>query len=343
MMRKVAIIGHFSFKKDLLNGQTVKTKLLYEALKTEYGDREITAFDTAGGKKAILRIPFQCFRALSGYKNIIVLPAHNGVRIIIPLLMKMNRLFGRKIHYVVIGGWLPKLVESKKHLKKQLLKCDCIYVETNTMLRKLNDMGFCNCKVLPNFKPLVPINEFSTKTEVPFKICTFSRVSRLKGIEDLAKAVSAINNEAKQKVYTIDVYGTVDEGEESWFDSLREQYSDCVTYKGFVNYSDTVSVVKDYFMLVFPTKSFTEGIPGTIIDAYFSAVPVLASRWESFDDVIDENVTGLGYAFNDENDLKTTLLKIAANPEIVINMKKDCLIKAGKYLPQNAIELLSLS
>jgi hypothetical protein len=54
-------------------------------------------------------------------------------------------------------------------------------------------------------------------------------------------------------------------------------------------------VLKDYFALLFPTHFYTEGIPGTVIDAYAAGIPVISAKWESYSDVIDEGVTGIGY------------------------------------------------
>ena len=47
-------------------------------------------------------------------------------------------------------------------------------------------------------------------------------------------------------------------------------------------------------MQIFPTRFTTEGIPGSIIDSYYAGVPVLASKWNSFDDVIEDGKTGVG-------------------------------------------------
>ena len=54
-LKKVAVIGHFAFGKDLLNGQTVKTKILADELEKQFGEGEITRYDTHGGAVATLR------------------------------------------------------------------------------------------------------------------------------------------------------------------------------------------------------------------------------------------------------------------------------------------------
>lgn len=101
-------------------------------------------------------------------------------------------------------------------------------------------------------------------------------------------------------------------------------------YKGSVAYNQSVAVIKNYFALLFPTQYYTEGIPGTIIDAYAAGVPVISSKWESFSDVIQEG-TGVGYSFGALNELVEVLIRLVDNPETMIEMKKSCLEESKKY------------
>ena len=89
-----------------------------------------------------------------------------------------------------------------------------------------------------------------------------------------------------------------------------------------VPYDKSVDVIKNYYALLFPTKFITEGVPGTIIDAYSAGVPVIASRWHSFTDVIDDGITGIGYEIYN-NELLIKMIKEAIqSPEKMMEMKK---------------------
>ena len=113
-MKKVAVIGHFGFGHEYFDGQTVKTKILTEEFCRCFGEDEVIKIDTHGGIKTLLQAPFQVIRALKNSKNVIVLPAQNGVRVFGRLLPLFKNFFKkRKIHYSVIGGWLPKMLENK--------------------------------------------------------------------------------------------------------------------------------------------------------------------------------------------------------------------------------------
>ncbi len=342
-MKKACVIGHFGKGLNLSNGQTIKTKTVTEELKKELGENEILTIDSHGGRKTLLKAPFQCLKALKKSKNVIIFPAHNGLRVYAPFLRFFRSFYkGRKLHYVVIGGWLPEFLKNKKTLKKSLLKFDGIYVETNSMKTALEKQGFTNIYVMPNFKELKVLedNQLVYPKGIPFRLCTFSRVNRKKGIEDAFNAVKKINEEVGYEAYSLDIYGSIDNGEEEWFSALEKAFPAYVSYKGVVPYSQSVNVLKNYYALLFPTHYYTEGIPGTILDAYASGVPVIASRWENYGDLIEEGKTGIGFCFGDEEDLERALLNALNHPEELLKMRAHCLSKARTFEPSKALSPL---
>ena len=51
MSVKVSVLGHFGEGENLLNGQTVKTKITTEALEAQLGHRQVHKIDTHGGPR----------------------------------------------------------------------------------------------------------------------------------------------------------------------------------------------------------------------------------------------------------------------------------------------------
>ena len=341
-MKKVCVVGHFGFGENMLNGQTIKTKTVTTELEKQLGADQVMKIDTHGGAKALPKIIFQLINAFKNCNNIIIFPAHNGVKVFVPLCNAINKVFHRKLHYVVIGGWLPSFLKDKDRLRKSVSQFTGVYVETTTMQNALKEIGIINTYLLKNFKDINVISESELKYqhERPYKICTFSRVMKEKGIEDIVNAVININTSHNEEIYQLDIYGQVDSEQGEWFEQLSRNFPSYISYKGLVQFDKSVEVLKDYFMLVFPTKFYTEDIPGTIIDAYAAGLPVLSSKWESFSDVIDEGVTGIGYDFDDVVELKKLLLDFSIVPHKILSMKSDCLEKTKEYIPENAIQPL---
>ena len=344
-MNKVTIIGHFAYGLKYLDGQTIKTKIVSKELKRRLGAQQVREIDTHGGINTLFKAPFHIFLALRDSKNVIILPAHNGLRIYAPLLALATKIFrNRKLHYVVIGGWLPEFLKQYIFTRKSLHAFQAIYVETNTMKRALEKEGYSNVCVMPNCKDLEILSEKDLDYHVsePYKLCTFSRVMKEKGIEDAINVVRNINEKAGKNVYELDIYGPVDPKQIEWFEVLKKNFPAYVHYKGMVSGDKSVDALKNYFLLLFPTRFYTEGIPGTIIDAYAAGVPVLSSKWESFNDIVKEGVTGYGFTFKALEEFEELLYKIVQNPQVVISLKKACLSLANEYVPGKALDELIL-
>ena len=194
---------------------------------------------------------------------------------------------------------------------------------------------------MPNCKPLSIIKkkDLETSFSEPYKLVTFSRVTEKKGIGTVVDVVMKLNKKYGREVFTLDIFGPIDPGEdERWFDEQSRNFSNAIVYRGNASYSKSVEILSKYFALLFPTQYYTEGIPGTIIDSYAAGVPVIASKWKSFTDVVEDGVTGLGYKFNSKNELEKILEEILFNPSKIIAMKSNCLSKAYYYLPEHAIQ-----
>ena len=340
----VAVIGHFGIGLDGTDGQTIKTRVVTAALDKHFGENDVLRIDTHGAKIAsLLKAPLQVLKSLKKAKNVVILPAQNGIRLFVPLLTIFRRFFkGRKLHYSVIGGWLPEFLKDKTGLEKKLKKFDGIYVETNTMKNALEARGFANIFVVPNCKELAVLKkeELVYPNGEPYALCTFSRVMKQKGIEDAVNAVKAVNEKCGRTVYTLDIYGQVDAGQVEWFENLKTTFPEYVRYRGLVEFSGSVEVLKNYFALLFPTLFYTEGIPGTIIDAYAAGIPVVSAKWQSFSDVVDDGVTGIGYEFGKFEDLVSILSDIAENPQKLTDLKEICIKKAERFLPATALKVL---
>lgn len=339
-MGRICVCGAFRLWDVPRGGQEVKTCILADTLEAKYG--KIYRIDTLA-KSSRIKMPFQLLWAMITCTDVVILPAHNGLVVLSRLLSKLNKLFHRRLHYSVIGGWLQDLLPNHPDVMKALHTFTGIYVETKTMMDALQKLGFTNVYVVPNCKPLSIIkkNDLDTSYSEPYKLVTFSRVTEKKGIGTAVDIVTILNKKYGRKVFTLDIYGPVDPGEdEKWFTELQKSFTDAITYRGNAPFDKSVEILSGYFALLFPTQYFTEGIPGTIIDSYAAGVPVISSKWKSFSDVVDEGVTGLGFEFNKGGDLERIMEKVITNPSMIINLKQGCIRKANEFLPQNAIRPL---
>lgn len=340
-MKKVSIIGLFRSGLEAADGQSIKTRIVTQGIEKLLGSDKIDCIDTFGWKKHPFKLMINCMRAVWSSDDVVFMTDEGGIKVFPWLLTVSNFLSKCKIHYVVIGGWLCGSLDDKPLRRFWLHRLHGVYVETNTMKRAMERMGFSNIVIMPNFKQLSVLRkeQLCSCTAEPYRVCTFSRVMREKGIQDAVEAVSEINRRYGRQVFSLDIYGQVDANEVDWFESLKATFPSFVRYCGTVQYDKSTDVLKDYFALLFPTKFFTEGVPGTIIDAYAAGVPVIASRWESYDDIMDD-ATCIGYPFEDPKGLLKALEAVAADPDLINGKKLACLQRAKRYLPDSVIETL---
>lgn len=342
-MKQVAVVGHFAFGKQFLDGQTVKTKILAEELERIYGKETVVKIDTHGNKLkmglAVVKAVFAMFKC----KNIVVLPAHNGVRVFIPLLSMLKKISKCRLHYSVIGGWLADYIKDKKRVQNGLKSFDGIYVETKAMKNALDVLEYKNVFIMPNCKNLniLKEDELVYNTEKPYKLCTFSRVMKEKGIEDAVKAVKAVNEKYGETIFTLDIYGQVDAEQTDWFENLKNSFPDYVKYGGLVPFDKSTEVLKNYFALLFPTYYAGEGFAGTVIDALAAGVPIVSSDWRYNSEVVNNGDTGKLFETGNSKEFTDILDEIFLNAAKWNELKLNCINKAEEYLPKNVIGMMT--
>ena len=326
----------------MLDGQTVKTKNLYEAISDLYGEKNIKIIDTYNVKFRFPIVLILIIRAFLSCESVIMLPAHNGIKIFAPFFYILKKIFRKKTYYCVIGGWLPSFLADKPRLCDSLKSFDGIFVEKNTMKSALCEYEFENVIVLPNFKKLQIIDpsDITVDSAFPLRLCTFSRVMKEKGIEDAVEAVKITNDQLGKVAYSLDIYGQVDPGYQDRFNSLIEDFPSFVRYKGCVPFDDSTNVLSSYYALLFPTYYSGEGFAGTLLDSYASALPVIASDWKYNPELVSSDV-GFLFPAGDIDALCGLLIDIYKTNIDLKKMKYNCIAKAHLYSFDNAKSILS--
>lgn len=344
-MKKICTIGHFGVGRTLLNGQTIKTKVFTDLLVSVYGKDEVLRVDTHGGIKVAPLVVINTFIGIIRCKNIVIFSSDNGLKVLVPLLGLFNVLFRRKLHYIVIGGYLQDYLKGHAILERLLKKYSGIYVETEPMKIALEIAGFRNVSVMPNCKKISIIQENQLNTEKceTFRFCTFSRVMKSKGIEDAVDAIEAINKSHRRTVCKLTIYGQVDSEEIDWFEKLKARISQIegISYGGCVSFDKSVEVLKDYYGLLFPTYYEGEGFAGTLIDAFAAGLPVIATDWHYNSSIIENNHTGFIYPTEEKDKLKEKIGYAINNQENWTKMRFNCIAKARELSPLNVIKTIT--
>lgn len=341
-MYKVGICGHLALGKDFADGQTDKTRAVYKALVKALGEENVTVLDTCGWKSNPLAMFLGCRKLLKNCENVIMLPAQGGVKIFPALFEAFNRKLDRRLHYVVVGGWLPYVLEKDKSLFHCILRLDRVYVELEPMKTSLSALGLGNVLYLPNFRETHSLaeNELVYSVGEPYRLCTFSRVTPEKGIDNAVNAVTAVNKKLGRTAFILDIFGKVAPEYEKEFAALCNNSGEFISYKGFINTDNSTAELKSCFALLFPTVYKGEGFAGTIVDAFAAGIPVIATDWHFNSHIIRNGVDGLVYPPHKDGELEKILLEAAENPQTLNSMKKACLERAEHFESDKAVKTL---
>ena len=330
---KIGLIGRIDPECRLFDGQTVKTRMMYRMLCEMYGEESIVTVDTYDYKHRTPIVMADFVRCLATCDRLVVLLSTNGRRVFFPLLSFASKYMGKKVYHNLIGGWLASNLEKYPKWVKYLNSFEVNWVEAHALVERLSEKGVSNSEYLPNFKYFANgVIHANRHSDGRFRFCTFSRVMEQKGITDAAMAVEQLCSEGKQ--CRLDVYGPIDDGYKQDFERIIES-SPRVEYKGCVAPEKSLGIVAAYDALLFPTKWKLEGIPGTIIDALAAGVPVIASKWQYYEEMLEDGVTGFGYGFGAQNQLKAVMESFMSLDDCTREkLSSNCTSRAREYSPE---------
>lgn len=339
----IGIIGRIATESDLCDGQTVKTQVLVNELKHKYPDSNLIFADTYNYKKHIHTLFFNIEKCLRKSDVIFILLSRNGRRFIFPIVNVFNLFYRKPILHDVIGGAFEKDLLNHRPLQRYCKHFEINWIESKKAVERLQAAGFQNVAYLPNFKrlPHITIPEHHSKPDTVYKFCTFSRVTKEKGISSAAQAVIDINRNAGCRKAILDIYGPIENGYEDELKSYIDSSDGAVTYKGTVDYNESVLTLKNYDMLLFPTYFNGEGFPGTLIDAFSAGLPVIATDWHYNSEIITDRKTGFLYAVNEPQRLKDLMEYSICNPDLINEMRRNCLFEVEQYSADIVMEIIA--
>lgn len=336
--KNILVLGYFGFTNDQLDGQTVKTRNILNLLndKIENSEEKISYFDTQQFKESRLLV-FRMFKSIINCDLLIYIPAQNNLKHLFPLIYLLCKVKNIKIHYIVVGGWLYEFLEGKYLHRKFLKNIEGIYPQTNDLTNKLNKTyGFNNVYQLNNFR----INSFKNKGKVLrenhdfIRLVYMGRVHKLKGINVLFKLENRLL-ELGLDNFVIDIWGPIHiEFKDEFHHTILNHKN--IAYKGVLELNNIYNFLSDYDIMLFPTKYFTEGFPGSILDAYISEIPVVASGWKYSTEFIDHNHSGIIAEFNNDLDFINKTIALMNSQEDLNRIKNNLKSYKMKYSSEYA-------
>lgn len=305
-MKKILIIGCFGDKTGRLDGQIVKTRAVLSMLKSriDKNSYRIDLFNTL----SVRNNPFLIFLLfLKIFRNDVILnlAASHSLEKAFPLIYYLSILSHTKIINLGVGGWQVDFFLGRNGRKPhpyqlQLCKkCHAFLPEIEKVrdeMIKLCGFDEARCEVFPNFRREIPDIDHVNNSNT-LKLVWEARIMREKGYDIVFGLAEKIIE--KKLDITITFYGRIDPKDEENFTKSLKKYDQCVEYKGQLPSEKIAVTLCDFDVMLLPTHYYTEGFPGTILDAYISGLPVIVTEWEHSHEFVIHGESGFVVPFNE--------------------------------------------
>jgi len=333
MGKNILILGYFGDKSNKLNGQTVKTRDLYRLISSKCGN--VSYFDTERFQYDKLSV-LELLKKLAKCHTLVYLPAHGNLKYIFPVLFLLSLLFRFKILYFIIGGWLVEYLSTKPMHRAMLRRIDNIYSETSLMKEKLQqNYKFNNVKIFPNFR-FTNYAPTAHHASGYLKLVFMARIDKKKGIDTIFELGNYIKTKYTKNQIIIDFYGQINPDDTDFFKQGIERFQ-FMSYKGALQPKEIHQTLSQYDALILPTHYYTEGLPGSVIDAYTAGIPVIVSNWKHAKEFVKDNHCGYIIPFTDNlPEFKEKIDFLYNNPDALAQMKQNAIKESKKYSPEFA-------
>lgn len=338
--KKILVFGYFGYVTDQLDGQTVKTRSIYELVK-ERADADVVYADSQEFRKKPMSILLFLKNFMCADKCII-LPCLNNLKYIFPILYILSKFTRTEIIHVGIGGWHQKYLSGLPIVRKMLKNIKINLLENTITCKELHDdFGFDNLKVIPNFRFEIapkPINRKNLKLRLVF----MARINIKKGLDTIAWMAKRLEEKGINNQIVLDIFGPYDsEQDKKFLETNVTNKFDWIKYSGKLAPSEIIETLQTYDVMIFPTHYYTEGFPGSILDAYRAGLPVIATNWKHARQFILEEKSGYIVDFNSPvDDIVSIVEYLLTHREDLKRMQEYAYEENFKYTANSAWAIL---
>lgn len=323
-------IGGIEIGRIPTGGETAKNQNLLNHFRNCY--KKVMICDTAMWRKnplIVIKILFQL--AIHPKTTVFISASARSV----DLLMKLipNSRLRRNVYYSTIGGVFHELVQRREIDVAKLQNLRRIIVETNEMKQSLEKYGLNNVIRIPNVKYIEHYPKLKNKKESDKVHFVFlSRVTEFKGCNVIFDSVAKLIDIGYADMFDVTFYGIIDSNYKNEFERRIAKTSLC-HYAGVIDLSKQANygVLSTYDVMLFPTFWPGEGFPGVIIDAFVSALPIIATDWHHNSEIVTNNINGILITPNNSIALAEAMRYMIENNDEVKRMSIESQKEAKKY------------
>jgi glycosyltransferase involved in cell wall biosynthesis len=332
---KTLFIGPFSPPNS---GDGVKNDYLREGFEAA-GIKDIVWFDTIRRSGSRLAFYFRLFGLMATSKQIILSLNKLGRYAIIPLFWFLSLFAHKKGVLYVIGGTFDQQMDDllpfiRKIFVQMVNRLDGVFAESKALKAGLEKRGVCNVDMLYNPRKDNGIR-WRLTDENRTKAVFISRVTDDKGVTALINAVESIKYDNID--ISLDVYGPIDSKYEAFFRRRVAGSNGTVAYKGILKPDEVQTILLQYHFLALPTFHYGEGLPGILVEAGLTGMPIVITRHNALPEYFRHNKSAIFVEPNYVEDLKNGILRLMNDDKLNAILSEGILETVEPFKLENVI------
>lgn len=343
-MKNILVVGAFGYHNNSLDGQSIKTRNVYNLIKEKSNSR-LDFFCTSLAKRRPHRAVILLWKLLWADK-VVLIPCRNNITYTFPVIYLIGKFVKYDIIHICIGSfhkdYFLGLNGLRAHRLQLLLsKRILAFLPETTSVNNclINELGFKNTEILPNFRPIPTIPEPTHNCTGTLKLVFMARIQKMKGYDIVFEFAKYA--EIKRLNLAIDFYGQIEKEEATDF-LQKVKESSVVEYKGYLRPEQITNTLCQYDILLLPTRYYMEGFPGTVLDAYIAGIPVIVTEWINSHEFVKNGETGYIVDFENPQDMfNQCIIDLYNDRDLLYILKKRARKECFKYSKQYAWSILS--
>ena len=226
----------------------------------------------------------------------------------------------------VFGGDLDLFFESASApsrwlTKRTILRADQVLLQTQALCERFADDQH-DIRWWPTTRDVIRPNSSKGIPTGARRFLFLGQLRAEKGIREAVAAAACLPPDA-----TLSIYGPAMPGFELDSQTLGER---CVLH-GPVPREQVPSVLAEHDALVFPTYHRGEGMPGIVIEAMQCGLPVIATRWRSIPELVEDGVNGLLVEPRDPGGLGRALARLMESDSLFQQMRMGAQVTGERF------------
>ena len=244
------------------------------------------------------------------------------------ILIKIHR---KRVILSARGGEARRFFQKYRPLVKPILKrVDAISAPSGFLKEAFEEVLGLDAVIVPN---IVDFNQFRFRERKPVrpKLLVTRSLDEIYNVDCVIRAFKKVHDYFPESSLGIVGGGSQRQALEKLVADFN--LTDCVTFYGKIEHSKIQNYYDQYD--IFLNASNVDNLPGVILEAFASGLPVVSTRAGGIPYLVAEGVTGLLVDIGDSEALAEKVIELVKDPKLALCLANNARLECQKYSWEN--------